>query len=96
MRTANLRFAIAQAEGARPSFDRGVIGQRQFCIRVLQIGKHRGVVDGDGSLAGHRLKDPKPFGGRRQQRAVIDLQHAAYLSLGDQRYPDIGHEALTP
>src|SRR4030067_669287 len=56
-----LGFLVAQVQGARPSFESGVVGHRKLHVGLLQVADQGRVVDRDRGLAGERVEERLPL-----------------------------------
>ncbi len=91
----SLGLAPGGLEGARPALDGGVVRQGQLHVGALQVLEERGAVDGDAGGARQGGEELEPVIGGLQHGAVVDLENALHLSLGDERDGVVAGEVLT-
>ena len=76
---------LAQIQGARPTFDGGIVCEREFDIGTLQTGEQSRVLQRNRRLTCESAQELKPLGIGSEWRAQKKFQHALELTLGQQR-----------
>lgn len=87
-------FPIAQVKRTRPSFDGGVVSQREIQVGALEVVEESDIFNRNCRLVAQSLQKVEPFWTRFKWGAVEDLQHTLDLSFGDQRHTKVADEIL--
>ena len=72
-------FFVAQIERARPTFERGIIGQHQLVVGTLHFAEQTRVINGDGCLSRQRFQKFQLLFIQAQQGTMPHFQHALDL-----------------